>query len=229
MSIFSRMGDIVNANLNAMLDRAEDPEKVIRLVIQEMEDTLVEVRSAAARLIAERKRLERRLAETRHEVEDWSGKAELAVTHDREDLAIAALEEKRQADHDLAVLDKENTAISEELGALDEDIGCLQVKLDEAKTRQKTLLLRQRTASQRLRARQSIHDGRLDRALDRFEHYEQRVQQLQAKVESYDLGRNPDLRSRFHDLEMSTEVASELEHLRRKLGKATADDRPTEA
>ncbi len=229
MSIFSRMGDIVNANLNAMLDRAEDPEKVIRLVIQEMEDTLVEVRSGAARLIAERKRLERRLAETRREVEDWAGKAELAVTHDREDLAIAALEEKRQAEHDLAILEQENSAITTELAALDEDIGHLQVKLDEAKTRQKTLLLRQRTASQRLRTRQSLYDGRLDRALDRFEHYEQRVQQLQAKVESYDLGRNPDLRSRFHDLEMSTEVASELESLRRKLGKAAADDHSTEA
>src|SRR5271166_432807 len=92
MGIFSRISDIINSNINAILDRAQDPEKIIRLIIQEMEDTLVEVRSSAVKTIAEKRELERKVAALTQERDDWQNKAELALTKDREDLAKGALQ-----------------------------------------------------------------------------------------------------------------------------------------
>lgn len=222
MGIFSRMADIINSNLNALLDRAEDPEKVIRLVIQEMEDTLVEVRTGAARLIAERKRLERRCTSIREEIDDWEQKAELAITHDREDLAVAALEEKRLAQHELETVMHEHQVVRDELSGLEEDIGRLQGKLDEAKSRQKTLALQAHTSQGRIRLRSGMNGGRIDRALERFEHYQQQVEQLQSKVDSYEIGRNADLRNQLKDLQTRSDVADELEALKLKVGSPTA-------
>jgi Phage shock protein A (IM30), suppresses sigma54-dependent transcription len=143
MGIFSRLSDIVNSNLNALLDRAEDPQKVIRLVIQEMEDTLVEVRSAAVRLIAERREGERRIVALTRDRDEWQRKAEFAVQRGREDLAKAALLAKSRAAQAIAEAQTQIDAVQAAIAQQNEDVGKLQAKLDDAKSREKAILLRQ--------------------------------------------------------------------------------------
>jgi len=133
MGIFSRLADIVNSNINAILDRAEDPEKLIWLIIQEMEDTLVEVRSSAVRTIAEKKEVERRLATLEREHEEWQRRAELAVTKGREDLAKGALLAKARVAEASAALHHQHQQIEDALAKQNEDIGKLQAKLADAR------------------------------------------------------------------------------------------------
>ena len=142
MGIFTRFSDIVNSNINAILDKAEDPEKIVRLMIQEMEDTLVEVRSAAARSIADKKDLNRKLEALDREKNDWDAKAELAMRKGREDLAKAALVEKSRVAQAIDVLKEDYVAVDEGLTKLNEDIARLEAKLEDAKARQKALLAR---------------------------------------------------------------------------------------
>ena len=135
MGIFTRFSDIVNSNINAILDKAEDPEKIVRLMIQEMEDTLVEVRSAAARSIADKKDLNRKLEALDREKTDWDEKAELAMRKGREDLAKAALVEKSRVAQAIDVLKEDYVAVDEGLGKLNDDIARLEAKLEDAKAR----------------------------------------------------------------------------------------------
>jgi phage shock protein A len=145
MGIFTRFSDIVNSNINAILDKAEDPEKIVRLMIQEMEDTLVEVRSAAARSIADKKDLNRKIEALDRERNDWDDKAELAMRKGREDLAKAALVEKSRVATAVEVLKEDYVAVDEGLAKLNEDIARLESKLEDAKARQKSLLARHNT------------------------------------------------------------------------------------
>ena len=184
MGIFSRLTDIINANLNSVLDRAEDPEKMIRQMIHEMEDTLVEVRSNAARMIADRKSMERRRRRLGEAQTEWQKKAELALTKGREDLARAALVEKAKLVEDLKGLDEELVHLDEALVKYEEDIAKLEAKLREAKTKQKAIVARQTTATSRLRVRRQVHDRRIDDAFVRFEQMERRVDNLEGEVES---------------------------------------------
>ena len=161
MSIFSRFNDIIHSNINAMLEHAENPEKIIRLVIQEMEDTMVEVRTNAARTIADQKTLDRQLARLRDESAQWEQKAELALTKDREDLARAALAEKSLLQTAIEQLEKETEAIENQLVGLNNDIGRLQAKLTEAKARKKSLDMRWQTTNSRLKVRGQLDDGRI--------------------------------------------------------------------
>ena len=169
MGIFTRFSDIVNSNINAILDKAEDPEKIVRLMIQEMEDTLVEVRSAAARSIADKKDLNRKHRDTGSRSNDWDDKAELAMRKGREDLAKAALVEKSRVATAVDALKQDYLAVDEGLAKLNEDIARLESKLEDAKTRQKALLARHKTANSRLAARKKIHDYKIDDAMVRFE------------------------------------------------------------
>ena len=139
MGIFTRFSDIVNSNINAILDKAEDPEKIVRLMIQEMEDTLVEVRSAAARSIADKKDLNRKIERLDNEKEDWDDKAELAMRKGREDLAKAALVEKSRVVSAVEVLKEDYEAVDEGLAKLNEDIARLEAKLEDAKAQVKEL------------------------------------------------------------------------------------------
>ncbi len=220
MGVYSRMSDIVNSNLHSLLDRAEDPEKMIRLIIQEMEDTLVEVRSTSVRTIARRKTLEREIAQLGEDIEEWDGKAELAVRKAREDLARAALVYKTKLAEKRELLSRELALITEELAKLDADVGKLHAKLKDAKARQKSLIIRRQSASSRLKAKRKLDESKLQDALNRFEQYEGRIDTLEAQVEAEDLGRDRDLADEFADLEADEQVEAELARLRSKV----ADD-----
>ena len=217
MGIFTRFSDIVNSNINAILDKAEDPEKIVRLMIQEMEDTLVEVRSAAARSIADKKDLNRKLESLDREVADWNDKAELAMRKGREDLAKAALVEKSRVAGAAEVLKQDYLAVDEGLGKLNEDIAKLESKLEDAKARQKALLARHKTANSRLAARKKIHDYKIDDAMIRFEQYTRRIDDVEGRVEAYDLGLPKDLNHEFASLEAEESVQKELDDLKQRV------------
>lgn len=221
MGVFTRLADIVNANLSSLLDRAEDPAKTIRLMVQEMEETLVETRANAARLIADNKGLKRRRKQLDEAIADWQRKAELALSKNREDLARGALAEKARIVEATTAGDEEMVRLDEALARYEEDIARLQAKLDEAKARQKAILARQETASHRLNVRRSVDDKRLDRAFARFEQMERRVDRLEGEVESYDLGQGPGqgktLSDEFATLENADAVEAELSRLKARL------------
>jgi len=227
MGIFSRFADIINSNIGAILDRAEDPEKIIRLIIQEMEDTPVEVRTNAAHAIAERKEIGRklsRLQETRHE---WERRAELALAKGREDLAKGALLEKAKLDEVGRMLEEQLAQVEEALGQGDADIAKLQAKLAEAKAKQKAIAVRHETAGSRLKVRQSIYDSRVDDALARFDQVERKLDEAEGKVEAYDLGQRRTLAQEIADLEAESAIDEELSVLKRRL--ATDDPKPNRA
>ncbi|MGB5255830.1 MAG: phage shock protein PspA [Woeseiaceae bacterium] len=217
MGIFTRFSDIVNSNINAILDKAEDPEKIVRLMIQEMEDTLVEVRSAAARSIADKKDLNRKIEKLDRERHDWNDRAELAMRKEREDLAKAALVEKSRVSAAVEVLKEDYHAVDEGLAKLNEDIARLESKLEDAKTRQKALLARHKTANSRLAARKKIHDYKIDDAMVRFEAYTRRIDDVEGRVEAYDLGLPKDLNHEFAGLEAEESVNQELDALKERV------------
>jgi len=222
MGIFTRFSDIVNSNINAILDKAEDPEKIVRLMIQEMEDTLVEVRSAAARSIADKKDLNRKLGSLDAEIRDWDDKAELAMRKGREDLARAALVEKSRVQAAVDTLKADYMAVDDGLGKLNDDIARLEAKLQDAKARQKALLARHKTANSRLAARRKIHDYKIDDAMVRFEQYTRRIDDVEGRIEAYDLGLPKDLNHEFAGLEAEESVQKEFDELKRRVhGAAT--------
>ena len=221
MGIFSRFADIINSNISALLDKAEDPEKMVRLIIQEMEDTLVEVRSTSAKVLAEKKELQRRINRVLEQVQDWQDKAELALSKDREDLAKAALVEKQKAAGLVDTLNQELAVLDEHIARLKDEVSLLQEKLLDAKARQKTIILRTQTASSRLEVKKQLDSSKIDNAMLKFEQYERRVEGLEAQVESYDLGSKKTLADEFAALEAEDSVNAELEALKAKVkGKA---------
>jgi len=222
MGIFSRLADIVNSNLNSLLASAEDPEKIIRLIIQEMEDTLVEVRSSAVRSIAERRELERRAESLRREEQDWEQKAELALTRGREDLARGALMARTHRAQARSSVEQQIAVIVGALSQQNEDISKLQTKLADAKSREQSLAARRTTAGNRLKVREKLHDDRINDAFFRFEAAERQLDQMEGRVESYDLGRapgrGPSLEEELAGLAADAAVNDELEALKVRLG-----------
>ncbi|MCB1709912.1 MAG: phage shock protein PspA [Halioglobus sp.] len=221
MGIFSRMTDIINSNINAMLDQAEDPEKMIRLIIQEMEDTLVEVRSSSARVLADRKSAARRLEQVQLEADSWEDKARLAISKEREDLARAALQEKRAIEEEIAVVEGELKATDEHIAQLNGEIAQLQQKLGDAKAKQKALLMRSKTVESRIKVKRQIHREALDTAFQRFEHFERRMDNLESQLESMDLGREvaPDLAAEIDSLHEDARITDELERLKSEMAR----------
>lgn len=220
MGMFSRINDIVQANLNAMLDKAEDPEKIIRLIIQEMEETLVEVRTDAARYLAEQKTIARQIAATQKDIDGWQYKAELAINNDKEVLAKAALVEKQKYVAKLQQLEQQQQHLAESIEKIQVDTGRLNSKLAEAKQKQKTLVSRKQTLETRLKVKSADHGTKIDDAMMRFEHYEQRIDYLEAQVDAYDLtdasGNQSSLAAEFDALENDDLIEKELEALKSK-------------
>lgn len=219
MGIFSRLGDIINSNLNAMLDRAEEPEKIVRLIIQEMEDTLVEVRSAAARAIAEKKELGRRIEHLEAAQADWQRKAELAIEKGREDLAKGALLAKSEAAATVALMQKEMGLIDDTLAKTNDDLARLDAKLAEAKAKQKSFEVRHNAARDQFRIRTQLHDGRIDDAMTRYEHIERKLDRMEGQVEAFDMGKRKSLHEEFAELEAETAISAELEALKARMGR----------
>jgi len=221
MGMFSRINDIVQANINAMLDKAEDPEKIIRLIIQEMEETLVEVRTDAARFIAQQKTLARHMASANKEVEGWQHKAQIAMNNDndKESLAKAALIEKQKYVAKLASLEEQEAHIAQSIEKIQGDTARLNSKLAEAKTKQKTLVQRKHSAQTRLKVKQADHEGKIDDAMMRFESYEQRIDHLEAQVDAYDLTKSNEatsLQAEFDAMEADEAIEKELAELKKK-------------
>ncbi|WP_293746896.1 phage shock protein PspA [uncultured Paraglaciecola sp.] len=222
MGIFSRFTDIVNSNINSILDKAEDPEKMVRLIIQEMEDTLVEVRSASAKTLASKKDISSQISKAQNEAKDWKAKAELAISKDREDLARAALQEKKKCDEHASTLSSELKVVDEQITKLQSEVGQLQDKLADAKTRQKAIILRQKTVSSRLEVKKTLDSGKVDAAMGRFEQYERKIDDLESQVDAYDLGKKT-LADEFANLESDDEIDDELAAMKKKMqSKSTA-------
>lgn len=217
MSIFSRLSDIINANINSLLEKAEEPEKIIRLMIQEMEDTLVEIRSAAAKCIADRKEHTRHIEHLEREQAEWARRAELAVRREREDLARAALSEKQAITDRIEQLQDEKQALDAQLEKFNEDISKLQSKLNDAKKRQRSLVIRHKTAHSQLAARKHIHDDRIDEMLFRFENAERKIDRVESEGEAMDMGRRKTLAEEIEGLEDDDRIESELEELKSKV------------
>ena len=227
MGIFSRFTDIVNSNINALLDKAEDPEKMVRLIIQEMEDTLVEVRSASAKTLANKKEIVNQIAKYESDASDWEAKAELALSKDREDLARAALQEKKKSAEAAEALSKELAIVDEQISKLQDEIGQLQEKLADAKSRQKAIIMRQKTASSRLEVKRTLDSSKVDAAMGRFEQYERKIDDLESQVEAYDLGKKT-LQDEFAELEASDKVEDELAALKAKVKGANTSTEKSE-
>ena len=219
MGIFSRLTDIVNSNITALLDRAEDPAKMIRLIVQEMEDTLVEVRSDAARLIAERKEISRRLGKLVDAQGEWQKRAELALSRNREDLARAALVEKAKVAELIKAIETDDAILAERMANLDADIHRLQEKLSEAKAKQASLMARAKTANARLSVREQLYDGRVNGALARFDSIEKKLDEVEGRVEAFDMGKGKTLADEIADLAAETEIDAELAKLKAIAGK----------
>jgi phage shock protein A len=211
----------VNANINALLEKAEEPEKIIRLMIQEMEDTLVEIRSAAAKCIAEKKEHRRQISRLEDEQAEWQQKAELALSKNREDLARAALVEKAAVSDRTAAMQAELEIIDRQLDKFNSDISQLQSKLQDAKLRQRSIIMRHKTATSQLRARKHIHDANLEDMMFRFEAAEQRIDRVESEAEVLDIGRKRSLADEIDDLQNDERVDEELRSLKSKVGKSS--------
>ena len=224
MSVFSRITDIVNSNINALLDKAEDPEKMVRLIIQEMEETLVEVRTTSARAIADKKELARRRDNLQIEADEWERKATLSISKGRDDLARAALAEKAKADEMATGMGRELTALEETLGKLNADIHALQQKIKDAKTRQNAIVMRGKAAQTRLGVRRQLSDHNIDDAMTRFEQYERKMDDLEGHLESYDLGQRT-LTQEIEQLDVDDAVDEQLRLLKARMHNGVDQDR----
>ena len=220
MGIFSRTRDIIAANVTDLLDRAEDPAKMIRMIIMEMEETLVEVRAGAARTIADQKEMRRAIIRAEAANASWADKAELALSKGREDLAKAALVEKNKAKVFFDQTRAEVSGLDDSLALNEADIAKLEAKLREARNRQNTILNRIESADQRSRMREMIKGPRVDEAFARFEVMERRADLAEGRADALGLGGPArTLSDEFADLSADDDVTAELAAMKARLGK----------
>jgi len=216
MSIFTRMSDIINSNINSLLDKAEDPEKMVRLIIQEMEEALVEVRSTSARAIADKKELARRQEYLANEAAEWERKAEIAIDRGRDDLAKGAISERNKAQETSEALGRDLEIIDQSLAKLNEDVGVLQAKIKDAKARRNSIVMRGKTAQTRLGVKRQLNDHNIDDAMQRFENYERKMDDLEGQIEAYDMGQRT-LSEEIAVLETDDEIDADLAKLKARM------------
>jgi len=217
MGIFSRISDIINSNINVLLDSAEDPEKMVRLVIQEMEETLVEVRTNSARLLADKKELTRRFERLVKQSSDWQSKAEMALGKGREDLAKLALIEKSVVNDIIEAVESDRFKLEETLDKLTEEIEQLQLKLNDAKARQKIIVMRTRATENRVTINRKLRDTSVDTAISKLDYFEQKIDQMESQMEADAIG-SSSLHKEFNDLEMQDKIDQELQELKSRMG-----------
>ncbi len=214
MGIFSRTRDIIAANVTDLLDRAEDPAKMIRMIILEMEETLVEVRASAARTIADQKEMRRHIIKLEGLQSSWTEKAELALSKGREDLAKAALIERQKAGDMAVQLNAQISVLDDALRASEADIAKLQTKLREARARQSSLMTRMESAQTRLRARELYQGEKVQDAFSRFDQLERRVDFAEGRADAMGLGAPKTLEEEIAELQANERVDAELEALK---------------
>jgi phage shock protein A len=217
MGIFSRTRDIFAANFTELLDRAEDPARMIRMIILEMEETLVEVRASAARSIADGKEMRRAIARLDELQASWTEKAELALSKDREDLAKAALMERQKAADMAEGLRAEIAVIEETLKGYEADIAKLQGKLREARARQNAIATRIESAVTRAKASEVLHGNRTEDAFSRFEVLERRADFAEGRADALGMTGPKSLEEEIAELRASEKVDAELEALKASL------------
>ncbi len=222
MGILSRAIHVGRSHLNAAVTWASSPEKRLRLLIQDMEETLVKARSSAIRSITEKKELERRVVRLRTEVADWQSKAEMALRRNREDLATEALQAKARNGGMLATLEQQLDKLVESLQRQSQDMSGLQYKLQEAKARERATRTLYRTAGTRLWLRRKTYDQRIDAAMSQLGEVEDMLDEIEGKVEVYDLGRTSELSGALNRLAIEASATAELEELRGKIDQQAA-------
>ncbi|HUW59940.1 MAG TPA: phage shock protein PspA [Candidatus Bathyarchaeia archaeon] len=218
MGIFTRVRDIINSNISAMLDKAEDPEKLVRLMIREMEDTLVEIKASCAQAIAGKKRGQRQLEEVLERAKAWGDKAKLAVSKGREDLAREALVEKRRYVERGEALTEESTQLDTIIDGYHRDIVQLEEKLAAAREKKRVLVQRHTRAQGKRRAQENIRKMDTSDALLRFERFENRIERMEAEADLVNFGRKPGLNEEFAQIETDEEIERELESLKQQQG-----------
>ncbi|MBU2882725.1 phage shock protein PspA [Psychrosphaera sp. I2R16] len=217
MGVITRFVDIVNSNLNSALDSAEKPEKMLRMIIQEMEEALVDIRCQAAQFIAEKKVMERKITKLTSQSTDWQHKAELAVNKEREDLARQALIAKSECENEISEIQAQLNVVETSLAAITNDASSLQTKLSEAKQKQNTLMKREQAAVVQLHTRRQIDSSKLESVSQRYEQLHQKIENLESQVEAYDVTSNPSLEEQFRKLEADSKVETELQELKAKV------------
>ncbi len=214
MGIFTRFRDIINSNISSMLDGAEDPEKLIKLMIREIEDTLVELKSSCADVLAGRKKVQRQLNEVNSRKQSWQDRAALAVDKGREDLAREALAEKRRIADLCESLERELTEHDDMVEQYKDDIRQLEAKLARAREKERMLAQRHTQARRKKRAQEEIRRVDNLEIMARFDEFENRIERMEAEAELVNYGRKPTIDEEFDKLAQDDDIEKELEALK---------------
>ena len=219
MGIFTRFRDIVSSNINVMLEGAEDPEKLIKLMIREMEDTLVELKASCAGVIARSAKTGRQMEEIEERVKVWDGRAQLAVNKERDDLAREALMEKRKYTGRARDLEQELSELDNLVGQYHEDIQQLEEKLQKAREKRRILVQRHIHAVRKRRAQEDIHRIESTDAVMKFEALENRIERMEAEADLVNFGKQPPLEAEFEGLMMDDEIENDLNRLKTSMNR----------